>query len=71
MADQTPPDTPMPDVVSGIIRHVLTTAGGALVAAGYLTSDQWTTIAGALAVIIGVVWSIISKRLSSSTSAAN
>jgi tetrahydromethanopterin S-methyltransferase subunit D len=64
MADQTPPGTPMPDVVSGIIRHVLTTAGGALVAAGYLTSDQWTTIAGALAVIIGVVWSVISKRLS-------
>ena len=56
MVDQTSPGAPMPDVLSGIIRHVLTTAGGALVAAGYLTSDQWTTIAGALAVIIGVVW---------------
>jgi hypothetical protein len=64
MADQTPPGAPMPDILSGIIRHVLTTVGGALVAAGYLTSDQWTTIAGALAVIIGVVWSVISKRLS-------
>jgi hypothetical protein len=64
MSDQTPPSAPMPDVLSGLIRHVLTTAGGALVAAGYLTSDQWATIAGALAVIIGVVWSVISKRLS-------
>jgi uncharacterized membrane protein YphA (DoxX/SURF4 family) len=36
MSDQTPPGTPMPDVL-WIIRHVLTTAGGALVAAGYLT----------------------------------
>jgi hypothetical protein len=54
MADQTP-SAPMPDVISGIIRHVLTAAGGALVAGGYLTSDQWTTIAGALVLIIGVV----------------
>ena len=44
------------------MRHVLTAAGGALVAGGYLTSDQWTTIAGALAVIVGVVWSVIAKR---------
>jgi len=34
MADQTPPAAPMPDILSGIIRHVLTTVGGALVAAG-------------------------------------
>ena len=40
----------------------VTAAGGALVAGGYLTSDQWTTIAGALAVIVGVVWSVIAKR---------
>lgn len=56
------PNAPIPDVVSGIIRNVLTAAGGALVAGGYLTSDQWTTIAGALAVIVGVVWSVIAKR---------
>jgi hypothetical protein len=56
------PNAPMPEVVSGIIRHVLTAAGGALVASSYLTSDQWTTIAGALAVIVGVRWSVIAKR---------
>jgi hypothetical protein len=58
----------MPDIIAGIIRHLLTAAGGALVAGGYLTSDQWTTIAGALAIIVGVVWSVISKRAASGTS---
>jgi hypothetical protein len=62
MADQNPSAPSVPDAVAGVIRHVLTTAGGALVAAGYFTSDQWTTIAGALTVIVGVVWSVISKR---------
>jgi hypothetical protein len=53
----------MNDVIAGIIRHVLTAAGGALVAGGYLTSDEWATIAGALAVLVGVVWSVIAKRI--------
>lgn len=52
----------MPDAVAGVIRHAVTTAGGALVAAGYLTSDQLTTVAGAAAIIVGVAWSIIAKR---------
>jgi hypothetical protein len=60
----------MGDQVAGIIRHLLTTVGGALVAAGYLTSAEWTTIAGALAVIIGVVWSIITKRLAKAATGA-
>jgi hypothetical protein len=51
----------MNEIVAGIIRHALTALGGVLVGAGYLTSDEWTTIAGALAVFIGVVWSVISK----------
>jgi hypothetical protein len=67
MADETP-STPLPEAISGIVRHVLTTAGGALVAAGYLTSEQWTTIAGALAVIISVVWSVMAKRVQSDRS---
>ena len=43
-----------------------TAVGGALVGAGYVTSDEWTTIAGALAVFVGVVWSVISKRTTNS-----
>ena len=53
----------MNDIIAGFIRHVLTAAGGALVAGGYLTSDEWTTIAGAVAVLVGVVWSVLSKRI--------
>jgi hypothetical protein len=49
-------------IVAGLIRHALTALGGALVGAGYFTNDEWTTLAGALAVFIGVVWSVISKR---------
>jgi hypothetical protein len=52
----------MNDIVAGLIRHALTTLGGVLVGAGYLTSDEWTTLAGALVVFIGVVWSVLSKR---------
>jgi hypothetical protein len=52
----------MNEIVAGLIRHALTTLGGVLVGAGYLTSDEWTTIAGALAIFVGVVWSVISKR---------
>ncbi len=52
----------MNEIVAGLIRHALTTLGGMLVGAGYVTSDEWTTIAGALAVFVGVVWSVISKR---------
>jgi hypothetical protein len=52
----------MSEIVAGIIRHALTALGGVLVGAGYLTSDEWTTIAGALAIFIGVVWSVITKR---------
>jgi hypothetical protein len=54
------------DIVAGLIRHALTALGGALVAGGYLTSDEWTTIAGAFAVFVGVVWSMISKRVTNS-----
>jgi hypothetical protein len=36
------------EIVAGIIRHALTALGCVLVGAGYLTSDEWTTIAGAL-----------------------
>jgi hypothetical protein len=58
----------MSDQIQGLIRHLLTAAGGALVASGYVTSDQWTTVAGALTILAGVAWSIISKRLANSPS---
>jgi hypothetical protein len=53
----------MSDEISALIRHAMTAIGGALVASGYLTSDQWTSAAGAHAILAGVAWSIISKRM--------
>ena len=50
------------ETIMGIIRHVLTTAGGALVANGTLEADQLNAGAGAITVIIGLAWSIIAKR---------
>lgn len=49
--------------VLGLVRHILTTAGGALVAAGYLEAEAASQIAGALMSIAGVAWSIIDKQL--------
>jgi hypothetical protein len=53
----------MSDQISALIRHAMTAFGGALGAGGYLTSDQWTSAAGALTILAGVAWSIISKRM--------
>jgi hypothetical protein len=61
----------MNDKTAGIIRHALSSVGGALVAAGYLTSDEWTAIAGGLAIVIGVVWSIIAKRFTNISGIGN
>ena len=57
----------MNDQIAGVVRHVLTSLGGALVAGGYLTSEEWTAVAGALAVLIGIVWSILVKRATGAT----
>jgi hypothetical protein len=57
----------MNDQIAGVVRHVLTSFGGALVAGGYLTSEEWTAVAGALAVLIGIVWSILVKSVTGAT----
>ena len=46
----------------GVIRHVLTAAGGALVANGALTGDELQTAVGAISALVGVMWSVLSKR---------
>lgn len=49
------------DIIGGVIRHLVTSAGGALVAHGLITSTQLTDVAGALALLIGVAWSMYQK----------
>lgn len=46
----------------GLIRHILTTAGGVLASKGVIESGQIETIVGAVVVLIGVVWSVWAKR---------
>jgi hypothetical protein len=46
----------------GILRAVLTSAGGALVANGVFTSAQWSDVVGAVLIIGGAAWSYIQKR---------
>ena len=50
------------EAVLGIIRHVITTAGGALVANGTIDANQLNTGAGALVVLVGIIWSVVATR---------
>ena len=49
------------DILGGIVRHAVTTAGGALVTNGVINSDQLSQVAGALALIAGIAWSAWQK----------
>jgi hypothetical protein len=44
-------------IIGLIIRHGLTSVGGALVAKGAVTASEWETAAGALAALVGVALS--------------
>jgi hypothetical protein len=50
------------DELQGIVRHSLTTVGGGLVTSGYLSSDDLSAGVGAVVVLLGIAWSILSKR---------
>lgn len=51
----------MSSEMSGVVRHILTFAGGVLVTMGYLDQGTATQLSGALMTIFGVVWSIKEK----------
>jgi hypothetical protein len=50
------------EMMLGIVRHVLTIAGGAAASAGVVTEADVPVIVGALSALAGVVWSIVAKR---------
>lgn len=50
------------EILMGLVRHLLTTAGGAAVANGVLSSSDLTTVVGAAAAVAGVAWSAFAKR---------
>lgn len=48
--------------LGGLVRHALTTAGGALVTGGYIGDSDATALVGAGMAVFGVIWSFIQKR---------
>jgi hypothetical protein len=50
------------DQVLGIIRHILTFAGGYVVAKGLAESALIEEAIGGIVTIIGAIWSISSKK---------
>ncbi len=48
--------------VLGVIRHVLTFAGGFLVTKGLVDEGAVMEVVGAVTTIIGSVWSIVAKK---------
>lgn len=46
------------DQLQSIVRAALVSVGTAVVAGGYMTNDQWTAAAGAIAVLASVAWSM-------------
>lgn len=52
----------MQAVIVGILRHVATAAGGALVAKGWIDAAQNTELIGALLTLAGIAASVLAKR---------
>jgi hypothetical protein len=49
-------------ILAGMVRHILTTAGGALVAGGYMQSSDQAAFIGGGMVVAGLIWSWWQKR---------
>jgi hypothetical protein len=49
-------------VLNGIVRHLLTAGGGALVTKGILGEGDLELAIGAIIAIAGVIWSAIAKK---------
>lgn len=52
----------MNPIYTGLLRHLLTTAGGWLVAQGKMDPGDVETLTGAALAIVGVAWSVWHKR---------
>jgi uncharacterized membrane-anchored protein len=48
--------------VYGIIRHVLTTVGGLVIAKGFISESIVQEVIGFVLTILGIVWSINNKN---------
>ena len=51
-----------PDMWAGIIRTLLATGGGILVAKGLVDDGTMQAVVGAVVTIVTAVWSVLSKK---------
>ena len=56
----------MKEQILGLIRHILTFAGGIVVAKGLIDQTQEMELIGAVIAIIGSIWSVVSKKTGAS-----
>ena len=49
-------------VLIGVVRHLLTGGGGALVTKGVVSDGQLELAIGAIITIAGVIWSALAKK---------
>ncbi len=49
-------------VLNGIVRHILTAAGGALVTKGMIAQTELELAVGAVITLAGIIWSAVAKR---------
>ena len=50
------------DIILGLIRHLLTFAGGTLIAKGIADQAEVSELIGGIMTVIGVIWSMASKK---------
>lgn len=50
------------ETILALVRHILTTGGGALASRGVIDGGDTELVVGALVTIIGFGWSLIDKR---------
>ncbi len=48
--------------VLGLLRHILTFAGGIVIAKGLVEESLYTELVGGVVALVGTVWSIVSKK---------
>jgi len=52
----------MNESIKSLIRHILSAAGGYLVAKGLVSADQLPEVIGAVITIVAAVWGYLSKK---------
>jgi uncharacterized membrane protein YebE (DUF533 family) len=56
--------------LASLVRHILTAAGGFLVAKGLASADQLAELVGAVVSIAGVGWSVYNNKKAAKTDVA-